>query len=145
MNNELEPQPSWWKRNWKWVVPLGGCFTVMVIAVVAMGSIFYGVASAIEESQPYEYALEKINTDEDLIKTLGSPIEKDGMVQGSYNYNNGEKSAKMTIPIAGPKGKGTLFVEATGEDDEWTYDVIRVEIDNSETFEIIEEEVLEEF
>lgn len=145
MNNELVPQPSWWKRNWKWVLPVGGCFSIIIIAVVAIGSIFYGVSNAIEDSQPYEYALEKINTDEDLINALGSPIEKDGMVQGSWNYTNGNKSANMKIPIAGPKGKGTLFVEATGEGDDWTYDVIRVEIDDSETFDIIENEESEQF
>lgn len=145
MNNELVPQPSWWKRNWKWVVPVGGCFTIIIIAVIAIGSIFYGVANAIEDSQPYEYALEKINADEDLINALGSPIEKDGMVQGSWNYTNGKKSANMVVPISGPKGSGTLFVEATGEDDDWTYDVIRVEIGDSETFNIIETDSSEEF
>jgi len=106
MNNELVPQPSWWKKNWKWVVPLSGCFTLIVIAVVAMGTIFYSVASAIEDSQPYEYALEKINSDEDIVNALGSPIEKDGMVSGNWDYSNGKKSANMTIPISGPKGKG---------------------------------------
>jgi len=48
MNNELVPQPSWWKRNWKWVVPVSGCFTVLVIIVIILGSIFYGVSSAID-------------------------------------------------------------------------------------------------
>lgn len=145
MNNELVPQPSWWKRNWKWVVPVGGCFTLIIVAVIAIASIFYGVTNAIEDSQPYEFALEKINSDEDLVNALGTPIEKDGMVSGNWNYVNGKKSAKMTIPISGPKGSGMLFVEATGEDEDWTYHVIRVEIEDSETFDIIEEPELEQF
>ena len=145
MNNELVPQPSWWKKNWKWALPVGGCFTMIVIVIVAIGSIFYGVTNAIEGSQPYEYALEKINLDEDLINALGSPILKDGLVSGSWNYTNGKKSAIMTVPISGPKGKGTLFVEASAEDDDWTYQVIRVEIEDSETFEIIEDLELEQF
>ena len=137
MNNELVPQPSWWKRNWKWVVPVGGCFTIIIIAVIAIGSIFYGVANAIEDSQPYEYALEKINADEDLINALGSPIEKDGMIQGNINWKNGDKSAIMAIPIAGPKGTATLFIDATGKDDEWNYHEIRVEVDEQE-FDFLE-------
>jgi len=24
MNNELIEQKSWWKRNWKWLVPVSG-------------------------------------------------------------------------------------------------------------------------
>ncbi len=136
MNNELVPQPSWWKRNWKWAVPVGGCLSILIIGVIAIGSIFYGVANAIEDSQPYEYALEKINTDENLINALGSPIEKEGMVNGSWNYTNGQKAVNMKIPISGPKGKGTLFVEATGEGDDWTYQVIRVEIKDQEPIDL---------
>lgn len=138
MNNELVPQPSWWKRNWKWVVPVGGCMSLIVLFVMFVGSIFYGVTTALEESQPYEYALEKINQDEVLTQQLGSPIEKDGIIQGSYNYSNGDKSADMRIPVSGPNGSGTLIVQATGEDDNWTYNVIRVEIKDNESINLLE-------
>ena len=137
MNNELVEYPSWWKRNWKWVVPVGGCLSLIVIFIMFVGSIFYGVTTALEESQPYEYALEKINQDEEITGVLGSPIEKNGMIQGSYNYSNGNKTADMKIPIAGPNGTGTLFVEATGEGDNWTYNVIRVEIKDDESIDLL--------
>ena len=140
MNNELVEYPSWWKRNWKWVVPLGGCLSLILILIVFVGSIFWGVTSALEESQPYEYALEKINQDEEITDVLGSPIEKDGMIQGSYKYTNGKKSADMKIPVSGPNGSGILFVEATGEDDEWTYNVIRVEINDDENIDLLKGE-----
>jgi len=140
MNNELVEYPSWWKRNWKWVVPVGGCFTLLIIFVVFIGTIVYGVTSAFEESQPYEHALEKINQDEEITRVLGSPIKKDGMIQGSYNYSNGKKSADMKIPITGPHGSGVLFVKASGEDDEWTYEEIRVEINDDENIDLLEEE-----
>lgn len=140
MNNELVPQPTWWKRNWKWVVPVGGCLSLIVLFIVFIGSIFYGVTTALEESQPYEYALKKINQDETIIRQLGSPIEKNGMIQGSYNYSNGSKSADMKIPIAGPDGTGVLIVKATGEGDSWTYNVIRVEIKDNESIDLLEGE-----
>lgn len=140
MNNELVEYPSWWKRNWKWVVPVGGCFSLIVIFIMFIGSIFYGVTTVLEESQPYEYALEKINQDEELTSVLGAPIEKDGMIQGSYNNSNGTKTADMKIPISGPNGSGTLFVEATGEDENWTYNVIRVEIKDNESIDLLGEE-----
>lgn len=138
MNNELVAYPSWWKRNWKWAVPLGGCVSLIVVFIIFIGSIFYGVTTVLEESQPYEYALEKINQDEEITNLLGSPIEKDGMIQGSYNNNNGNKTADIKIPISGPKGSGTLFVEATGENGDWTYNVIRVEIKDNEHIDLLE-------
>ncbi|KAG1651655.1 hypothetical protein GQR58_026872 [Nymphon striatum] len=112
--------------------------SLIVLFVMFVGSIFYGVTTALEESQPYEYALEKINQDEVLTQQLGSPIEKDGMIQGSYNYSNGDKTADMRIPISGPNGSGTLIVQATGEDDNWTYNVIRVEIKDNESINLLE-------
>ncbi|QLG45603.1 cytochrome c oxidase assembly factor Coa1 family protein [Costertonia aggregata] len=137
MNNELVPQPSWWKRNWKWVVPLGGCLTLIVIFIVFFASLFFGVTKILEDSQPYEYAFELINQDEQMIELLGSPIEKDGMVQGNINWTNGDKNAKMTIPIAGPKRTGILYIDATGEGDTWDYKEIRVEV-SEENVDLLE-------
>ena len=125
MNNELVAYPSWWKRNWKWAVPLGGCLSLIVIFIMVVGSVFYGVTAALEESQPYEFALETIN-------------------QGSYTNNNGTKTADMKIPVSGPNGSGILFVQATGEDDDWTYDAIRIEIKDEESIDLLQEE-LEDF
>ncbi|MFD2586553.1 cytochrome c oxidase assembly factor Coa1 family protein [Croceitalea marina] len=138
MNNELVPQPSWWKRNWKWVVPVGGCFTLIIGAIILFSSIYFGVTNIMEGSQPYEYAFELINKDEQLLDILGSPIEKDGMIQGNINWTNGNKSAKMVIPIAGSKGDGKLYIDATGEGDEWNYHEIRVEV-NDQEFDFIDE------
>jgi len=132
MDNELVPQKSWWKRNWKWVIPVGGCLTLIVGAIVLFSSIYFGVTGLMEGSQPYEHAFELINQDEDLLEVLGSPIEKEGMVQGNINWSNGNKSAKMVVPISGPKGKGKLYIDATGEGDEWNYHEIRVEVEDQE-------------
>ena len=140
MNNELVEYPSWWKRNWKWAVPLGGCLGLLVVFILFIGSIFYGVTAVLEESQPYEYALETINQDKGITSALGSPIVKDGMIQGSYNNSNGHKTADMKIPISGPKGSGTLFVKATRNDGDWTYNVIRVEIKDDESIDLLHEE-----
>lgn len=140
MNNDLEPQPSWWKRNWKWVVPVGGCLTILVLVIFFIGSLFYGITSVIEDSQPYEYALEKINQDDQLIEILGSPIEKNGMVQGTINWHNGKKRANLKIPVKGPKEKGILYINASGEGDNWTYHEIRVEINENDEIDLLEED-----
>src|SRR5215472_14101752 len=38
-------RPNWWRRNWKWFVP-AGCFTVVLMFVVFVGSILVIVFSA---------------------------------------------------------------------------------------------------
>ena len=144
MNNELVPQPSWWKRNWKWFVPVSGCFTVIIIVILLIGSIFYGVSSMMEDSAAYVHAIELINKDEDLVKVFGSPIEKDGIFQGNVSWNNGSKTAKIIVPIAGPKASGKLYIDASGEGESWIYHEIRVEV-NDEEFDFIENTDSSEF
>jgi len=138
MNNELVPQPNWWQRNWKWVIPVGGCFTILVVIIFFIGSIFYGVTNVLENSEPFEHAINKINNDQELIELLGSPIEKDGMPQGHINWNNNKKSADMKIPIAGPKGKAVLYIIAHGEGDDWNYDEIRVTVKDNEEIQLLD-------
>ena len=140
MNNELVPEPSWWKRNWKWVVPVGGCLTIIFIVIFFVGSLFYGVTSMFEESEPYEYAFEKINNDPQIIELLGSPIEQNGMPQGNINWHNNSKKANMKIPIAGPDGEGTLYIVAHGEGENWTYEEIRVVIKDNDEINLLEED-----
>mgnify|MGYP001823520832 FL=1 len=66
MNNELLPEKSWWNRNWTWALPVGGCLTVLIIIGVSIGTIFFSVTSMLDDSVPLEYALKKINEDQEL-------------------------------------------------------------------------------
>lgn len=113
---------------------------MIIVFILVIASFFYGVTAALEESQPYEYALETINQDKEITNALGTPIVKDGMILGSYKNTNGNKTADIKIPVSGPKGSGTLFVKATGKDDYWTYNEIRVEIKDDEFIDLLREE-----
>ena len=132
MNNELVPQPSWWKRNWKWALPVGGCLGIIIFAVVLFTSIYFGVTKIMEESEPYIAAFEIIQEDEELLQLMGSPIGRDGAVQGSINNKNGNKTAQMTIPISGPDASGTLYVDAYGRGENWKYNEITVQVGDVE-------------
>ena len=59
------------------------------------------------------------------------------MFQGNISWTNGDKVAKIVVPIAGPKGTGKLYIDATGEGDEWNYHEIRVEV-NDQEFDFLE-------
>ena len=127
---------SWWKRNWKWVVPSGGCLIIIVLIIVFIGSIFYGVTSLMTDSKAYTDAMEKATSSEQVTSILGSPIEQNGVIGGSIHYSSGYSDAEITIPIKGPNGAGTIRVEGGGTDDVWTYEKMDVLV--SETGEIID-------
>ncbi len=119
-------QRSWWSRNWPWVVPVGGCLTLIVIGIVGIGSLFFGVTKMIKNSTPYEYALEQTKQNQDVIDALGEPIDTDGMMQGNISLSNDDGEADMKIPIKGPKGEGTITVVANKYNGEWTYEKLFV-------------------
>jgi hypothetical protein len=121
-----EQQKSWFRRNWPWVVPLGGCLTLIVLAIFSIGALFYGVSEVLTGSEPYEYAIQKANTNEHLIEAMGEPIESNGMMNGSLNYKNKNGTADFSIPIKGPKGEGALYVMGSKENDQWSYSKLYV-------------------
>lgn len=119
-------EKSWFSRNWPWVVPVGGCLTMIVLFFVFLGSVVFGVSKAFSESTPYKDALEKINQDDYVINILGEPIESNGIMSGSFNYTNGKGSADISIPVKGPNGTAKLYIVGSKKDDQWTYSELYV-------------------
>ncbi|RZS99573.1 cytochrome c oxidase assembly factor Coa1 family protein [Aquimarina brevivitae] len=120
MNNQIQ-QKSWFSRNWPWVVPVGGCLTLIILFFVFLGSVIFGVSEIMTNSDPYNDALAKVKEDSYVVGILGEPIEKDGMMQGNISYTNGKGKVNIAVPIKGPKGEAKIYVVGKKEFDEWDY------------------------
>ena len=59
---------------------------------------------------------------------MGSPIKDGFMFTGQINFVNDTGNAHLSIPVSGPNGKGTAFVEAELEYGQWRYDVLLVSV-----------------
>lgn len=139
-NNELIEKPSWWKRNWKWAVPVGGCLTMIILFVGLIAAGIFGATKMFSGSQPYTYALEKTTTNEQVIELIGAPVETAGIMQGSINFSGGDGEADIRIPIKGPNGKGKIYVVGSKRNDVWTYSELEVRIDkNKEVINLLDE------
>jgi len=136
-------QKSWFSRNWGWVLG-GGCLSVIIIGVLAIGGLIYTVSDAVTGSEPYTHALAKTIENERVIEFLGAPIETNGMGNTSYNYSNGTTTAELTIPIKGPKDEGNIIVDAEKINDEWAYKILYVKIDGeTETINLLDTNIEE--
>jgi len=135
--NELENEErSWWSRNWKWLVPVGGCFTVILLGIILIGGAFFSFFSAVKSGSGGDEAFEIVQSNAKVIQALGEPIEKGFGGNYNVNYKNGEKTSKATIPLKGPKGEATLTVKTSGSDDDKVYEVFEIQLEN--TGEIID-------
>jgi len=108
-------------------VPLG-CFTVALLFVLFVGSIFVVVFSAMKSTDVYKDALARTRREADVIDALGSPIKDGFLMSGNTNVNGAAGEPNLAIPISGPKGKGTIYVSAKKSFGEWNYSGLVVEV-----------------
>jgi hypothetical protein len=120
-------RPNWWKRNWQWFVPVG-CFGMLTLLVALVVSIALIVFSAMKSTDVYKDALARAEAHPSVIEALGSPIKEGFLISGNTNVNGASGEANLSIPISGPKGKGTIYVAATKSLGEWNYSGLVVEI-----------------
>ena len=71
-NNEIIPQPSWWKRNWKWALPAGGCLTLILVIIAVVGFGAFKVVQNVKENTKYDEVIAKVQTHQEVIDALGS-------------------------------------------------------------------------
>jgi len=119
------PRPGWWSRNWKWFVPVG-CLTMVAIGAGFVAVIVYAAAGMMKSSDAYKLALEKARSNVQVQQRLGTPIEPGFFVSGSVNVAGSSGKADLTIPIKGPKGEGTIYVDATKFANEWKFNRLEV-------------------
>ncbi len=123
---EAQKQKSWFGRNWPWVIPVGGCLTVILLFVFGIGAIFFGVSKVMKNSAPFEQAIQLVENNPEVREYLGSNIEVDGMFDGNISLNNDDGDIDLKAPIKGSKGKGILVIKGEKLDGEWTYENLYV-------------------
>ncbi|MBT8485044.1 MAG: hypothetical protein HKO59_03115 [Phycisphaerales bacterium] len=122
-----ERPPGWWQRHWKWAVPTG-VVTLMggvVGFVVLLLAVILGV---IKSTEPYEVAVSEARSAPAVIAALGLPIEEGFFVAGNIEMTPGSGTADLAIPIDGPQGRATIFVEADRAAGEWGYSLLEVTV-----------------
>lgn len=121
------PRPSWFARNWKWAVPLAVVGALLLLASFVAG-IFLLVETAFQHSGCYTEALARARTNPDVIEKIGEPLKAGWLASGSVNQSGSSGDAKLSIPISGPKGKGTLYLVAKKNAGQWSFDVLQVAV-----------------
>ena len=105
-----------------------GCLSVAALFVVFAGSVVLIVFSAVKSTDVYKEALARAKAHPAVIEALGSPITEGFLVSGNTNVNGASGEANLSIPISGPKGKGTIYAAANKSLGRWNYTGLIVEI-----------------
>ena len=100
---------------------LGGCAL----------AIFFFAMGVLKQTDAYKTALARAQENPALIEAIGSPLSQTGIVAGKSNVTGPTGEAKLFIPLKGPKGKATLYVEATRSADVWYFQTMLVKIEKT--------------
>jgi len=102
-----------------------------MLFVVFVGSIVLIVFSAVKSSDVYKDALARAKAHPAVIEALGSPVTEGLLLSGNTNVNGASGEANLSIPVSGPKGKGTIYVAATKSLGRWNYSGLVLEIERT--------------
>ena len=123
-------EPSWWNRNWKWLVPVG-CLSIIAVFAAFITLILWFAFGVMKSSDVYSQALDKTRNNPAVVSALGTPIEAGFFTSGSVNVSGPSGAAELAIPISGPRGKGTIYLVARKSAGEWSYSQLLVQVEQT--------------
>jgi hypothetical protein len=102
---------------------------VIWLATIAMSAvIFSGVFYALKNSEAYQLAVSRLQSNSQAMNALGAPITA-GTPSGKISTNDASGQAELNFAVTGTKATGQLLVEAIKKDGVWSLTSLKLKID----------------
>ena len=124
---EEEIHQSWWKRNWKWALPSGGCLTILIIIAVIVGVTFNSLSKS-TSIIAYINVVTELQKNTEVAQALGKPIE---IRDETYDPESFVDQLDIEMQLDGQKANGTLIAKASKVDGEWVYSVCTITVEGT--------------
>ena len=105
-----------------------GCLGLFLLFCGFVAVIIVTVFSAIKSTDVYKQAVARAKADPRVTAAIGTPIKEGLFVSGSTNVTGASGKSDLAIPIHGPNGDATIYVNASKSAGEWRYRTIVVKI-----------------
>jgi hypothetical protein len=118
-----KPQWGWLRAHWK------------IILATWLGLALSGAAMAfivMRTSEPAKIAISRAESNTVLAERLGRPLKRGWFVSGSIEITPASGHAELAIPISGPKGHGTLYMEARKRAGLWQLELLQFASEGSD-------------
>jgi predicted anti-sigma-YlaC factor YlaD len=125
------PEPdrrSWLARHWPWAIA-GGCLVLLMLAAALAGGVFFAVMAGVKSTDAYRGAVERATSSPAVHAALGEPVEPGWLVSGNVSVNGSSGDADLSVPLSGPRGKGTLYATAHKRAGRWEFQVLEVAVE----------------
>jgi photosystem II stability/assembly factor-like uncharacterized protein len=118
--SSIAPRVRWLKKNWKWALPAW---------LVLFGSVMGLVLYILGNSEITKLAFAQAQSNAGVVQRLGEPIKRGWFIEGNEETSGASGKADLSIPLSGPKGKGTLYVVANRSGGEWKFETLQVKVE----------------
>ena len=131
VQNPATSQPGRPATHWKRNLALG-VLALVFLFVAFVGGIFFIVETSFRHSDCYIQGLARAQSNPMVIEKIGQPVTAGWLASGSINVSGPSGNADISIPITGPKGKGSIYVLAKKSAGEWNFQRLEVEIEGED-------------
>lgn len=110
------------RRGWRRWLFMGAAGVVVLATAI---SLF--VFALLKRSEPAKLALQRANAHPGVSASIGTPLEVGWVVTGSLkNFGSDGGTVRLSLPVRGPKGRGTIAVHGVRVNGRWIYSVLRL-------------------
>jgi len=126
----LLPQPlqrGWLEHHPLWKIPLGFLIVILLTGGTGIGAISIAMVS-IRHSEVYQQAMSRASQSAEVQSKIGEPLTTAWFISGELHVNGSAGSANLSIPVSGPKGKGTIRVIAFKNAGIWSFSCLQFHV-----------------
>jgi len=124
------------KKGWvKWVAL--GCVGLLLLACALAAAIVWVSFGAMKRSEAAQLALQRARAHPGVVATLGEPIEVGWLMGGSISVTGPSGEARLSIPLAGPRAEGTLYLEAVKRAGRWELTLLELAPEDGERVDLL--------
>ena len=140
----LHPEPierSWLERHAHWKIPLG-CMILLLLIGIFGGGLLAIVMTSFHRSDVYKQAVERASRNPQVREHLGEPVRASWFSTGRLSVNGDSGKADLRIPLAGPRGRGSVRAIATKSAGVWSFTYLQVSVEGkSECIDLLSVQV----
>jgi hypothetical protein len=115
---------AWWSRN-QFRVLVAGCCGAVVLFFGGIAFIVVAAFAMMRSSGACEEAVARSESSPAVVQALGAPLDVGWFVTGTLNPG---RSAEITIPVTGPRGKARIKVVASKANGTWVFSTLTVKL-----------------
>ena len=124
----LPTRKNWFQRHLLLSI-LGGCFILFLLLACFVAGVLGIVEYSFKNSGAYTQALAQARNNSQVVEKFGQPVQPGWFGSGSINVSGPSGNADISIPISGPKAKGTIYVIAKKSAGKWHFETLEVEVE----------------